>query len=136
MNLKEKLSEIETRQGPEHSMFLRPHGAVVALSRIMESKDLPEDMVSELLEGIQGATDDIDNLLWTVPQSRSYFRKMIVSYLNESKADDPELVEGFLRYFQNRQIPRALKNTLAIHLHENSAGLTQAFAIWSKLRLL
>jgi hypothetical protein len=136
MNLKEKLSEIETRQGPEHSMFLRPHGAVVALSRIMESNVLPEDMVSELLESIKESSDDIDNLLWTVPQSRSFFRKMIVEYLNMVDPNDPKILDGFLCHFQEIPMPKGLRNTLAIHLHENSAGLASAFEIWSKLRRL
>ena len=82
------------------------------------------------------ASDGIDKLLWTVPQSRSYFRKMIVRYLSETKADDPELIDGFLRYFQDQRMPNALRNTLSIHLHENSTGLTSAFEIWSKLRRL
>ena len=129
------LKRIETRCAPENMVFLRPNGAITALIGIMESKKVDIDVANALIEDIELSIDDVDRLLWTVPQSRSFFRKMIVHYLNESQQDD-DLLEGFLKYFQKKPMPNSLKNKLSIHLSENSTGLDSALKIWSKLHCL
>lgn len=133
--LVEKLDEIAVRTSHENMVFLRPRGAIVALSKIMERKEVSPSVVQKLLEDIHDSLDEIDNLLWTVPQSRSLFRKLIVQYLNENQHND-DLLEGFLRYFQEKPMTNELKNKLAVHLSENSLGLDSALTIWSKLHRL
>jgi hypothetical protein len=132
-HITQKLSEIESRPAPENLVFLRPNGALTALLRISEHRDVSIKELNELVEDIHDSQDNINKLLWTVPQARSFFRKMIVGYLNESQTGD---WEEFLRYFQGKPMTAALKNTLSIHLHENSTGLVSAFNIWSKLHSL
>ena len=135
-SIAEKLNEIESRSAPENLVFLRPHGAIVALCKIMETRKVREDIAKVVAESIRESTAGIDQLLWTVPQARSFFRKMIVEYLDTAEQNEPDLLGGFLRHFQSKPMPNALRSRLSIHLHENSEGLSSALDIWSELHRL
>ena len=77
----------------------------------------------------------VDKMMNAAPQSRATFNTLFTVYINKKivSGDLNNLVDGFLKFVQERPMTDAMKEKILDHFENNTEGLVGAFTIWAEM---
>lgn len=94
---------------------------------------------ANLVKNVQNALNMfgpvVDKMMNAAPQARATFNTLFTVYINKKivSGDLNNLVDGFLKFVQERPMTDAMKEKILDHFENNTEGLVGAFTIWAEM---